>query len=175
MKHTILVLTAAVLGLSSCSQNARTSQNVKATADSVTTKAAEQAAPKSLFATLRIKHNIKAGDSVKLKFTVYNPTDSVKQFCKWHTPFEPLISKYLEIKDARGEEAAYQGAMAKRIMPPPASSYQSINPGDSLSIDVDVLKGYAVKKPGQYSIIYTGQGMSGLVVKDSVVFVYVKP
>jgi len=143
--------------------------------DSVTTKVIEQASPKTLFATLRIKNNIKAGDSVKLTFTVYNPTDSVKQFCKWHTPFEPLMSKYLEIKDTNGEEASYKGPMAKRMMPPPASSYQKINPGDSLSIAVDLLKGYAIQKPAQYSISYTGQGMSGLVVKDSVVFVYAKP
>jgi hypothetical protein len=175
MKHKFLVLTATVMALSSCSQNTRTSNNSNAKRDSLTTKTIEQASPKALFATLRIKDSIKAGDSVKLKFTVYNPTDSVRQFCKWHTPFEPLMSKYLEIKDATGEEAAYQGPMAKRMMPPPASSYQKINPGDSLSIEVDLLKGYAIQKPAQYSISYTGQGMSGLAVKDSVIFVYAKP
>ncbi|MGY0034924.1 protease [Pedobacter sp. NJ-S-72] len=158
MKHKLLVLTATVMSLASCSPNTRTSNNINVKDDSGTKKATEQVSPKMLFASLRIKSSIKAGDSVKLKFTVYNPTDSVKQFCKWHTPFEPLMSKYLEIKDTHGEEAAYRGAMAKRMMPPPASSYQKINPGDSLSIDVDLLKGYAIQKPAQYSISYTGQG-----------------
>ena len=50
-----------------------------------------------------------------------------------------------------------------------------INPGDESFYRVDLLKGYAIQKPAQYSISYTGQGMSGLVVKDSVIFVYAKP
>jgi len=170
MKQTIPGLIAAIMALSSCSQRTTTTNHVKVKENPVNTKVTEQALDKGLFATLKIKNEFKTGEPVKLKFTVYNSTDSVKEFCKWHTPFEPLMSKYLEIKEANGEEAAYQGPMAKRMMPPPASSYQKINPGDSLSVDVDLLKGYAVQKPGRYTLSYTGQGMSGLVVKDSVVF-----
>lgn len=175
MKSIIPLLSAAVIAFSSCSHQTSTSSARKVKEDAATNKAWKRPVGKSIYAVLQIKNTIKVGDSVKLKFTVYNPTDSVQQFCKWHTPFEPLISKYLDVKDANGEEANYQGAMAKRMMPPPASSYQKVNPGDSLSIEVDLLKGYAVKKPGKYAITYNGEGMSGLAVKDSVVFNYVKP
>lgn len=121
-----------------------------------------------------VNEKVNSGDPVNLKFTVYNHTDSIKQFCKWHTPFEPLMSKYLAVKDENGVEVAYQGPMAKRIMPPPADSYLKLNAGDSLSIDVDLLKAYAIKKAGRYSVVYTGQNMSGLVIKDSVAFEYGK-
>lgn len=173
MKNIIPILSAAVLILSSCSPTTRTSDTDVKT-DSTATTVVDSSAAKPLFAIMKINSTIKTGDSVKLKFTVYNTADSVQQFCKWHTPFEPLMSKYLDVKAENGEEAGYKGPMAKRIMPPPASSYVKVNPGDSLSIDVDVLKAYAINKPGKYSIVYNAQNMSGLIVKDSVVFVYGK-
>jgi hypothetical protein len=174
MKNIIPILSAAVLMLSSCSQSTRTTENDSIAVDSVTASAPDSSAAKPLFATMKINNVINAGDSVKMKFTVYNTADSVQHFCKWHTPFEPLISKYLDVKAADGEEAQYKGAMAKRIMPPPADSYIAVKPGDSLSVDVNLMKGYAITKPGTYSVSYVGQNMSGLVVKDSVVFTYGK-
>jgi len=164
MRKIIPILSAAVLLLSACSQNTRVPNS----------SATKPAAEKVFFARMHVDEKIKEGAGVSLKFTVYNHTDSVKQFCKWHTPFEPLISKYLDVKDESGAEVGYQGPMAKRMMPPPAESYLKLNPGDSLSIDVDVLKAYPIKKAGKYSIVYTGQNMSGLVVKDSLVFEYGK-
>lgn len=171
MKNIIPILSAAILMLSSCSPSTRTADS-DAKTDSTATTVADSAAAKPLFATMKINSSIKTGDSVKLKFTVYNTADSVQHFCKWHTPFEPLMSKYLDVKAENGEEASYKGPMAKRMMPPPADSYVKVNPGDSLSVDVDVLKAYAITKPGKYSIRYNAQNMSGLIVKDSVVFVY---
>jgi len=175
MKNIIPILSAAMLMLSSCSQSTRTAESTTTTTDSVTTTTTDSSAAKPLFATMKIKDMINTGDSVLMKFTVYNTADSVQHFCKWHTPFEPLMSKYLDIKPATGEEVNYKGAMAKRIMPPPADSYIAVKPGDSLSVNVDLLKGYAITKPGKYSITYVAQNMSGLIVKDSVSFVYGKP
>lgn len=174
MKNIIPILSAAVLMLSSCSPSTRATDGTVQTDTTAGIDSAKTTA-QPLFAVMKINSTIKAGDSVKLKFTVYNTADSVQQFCKWHTPFEPLISKYLDVKAENGEEANYRGAMAKRIMPPPADSYIKVKPGDSLSVDVDLLKGYAITKPGKYSISYNAQQMSGLVVKDSVVFVYGQP
>lgn len=127
---------------------------------------------KDLTALLSIKDTIRAGDSVILNFAVYNKTDSVKQFLKWQTPFEPLLSKYLDIKNEQGEKLQYKGAMAKRMMPPPAAAYLSLNPKDSLSARVDILKGYSLTKPGKYTITYTSENVSGLKVPQSVSFIY---
>ena len=127
---------------------------------------------KPLFAEMQIAKTIKIGEPMLLKFTVYNQADSTQQFCKWHTPFEPLLSKYLEIKDEQGVEMLYRGAMAKRIMPPPAESYIMVNKKDSVSATVDLLKAFAITRPSKYTITYTGQDMSGVLVTKSAVFVY---
>jgi hypothetical protein len=172
MKNYQLLL-IALLSFSSCSQETGTAKTV-ASQDSVTKRNNEDTAKTTLFATMQIKDTIKTGEVVQLKFTVYNATGSVQQFCKWHTPFEPLMSKYLEVKDESGEEAAYLGAMARRMMPPPESSYIKVNLKDRLSADVDLLKAYGITKPSKYTITYVGQNMSGLEVEKSVSFVYVK-
>jgi hypothetical protein len=127
-----------------------------------------------LFAEMQIENTIKIGQPLILKFTVYNPAVSTQQFCKWHTPFEPLMSKYLEIKDENGVEMMYRGAMAKRIMPPPESSYIKVSKNDSISATVDLLKAFEITNPSTYTITYTGQDMSGVIVKKSTVFTYTR-
>jgi hypothetical protein len=170
MKNYKIILSATLLTLSACSVNH--TKNTSAGSDSAKNQSPVPAASTSLFAKMQIKATIKISEPVELKFTVYNDADTARQFCKWHTPFEQLMSKYLDVKDATGQEMLYKGAMAKRIMPPPASSYIKVNPKDSLSTTVDLLKAYDISKPSKYTIIYVGQNMSGLTVKDSVEFVY---
>ncbi|RYE20302.1 MAG: protease [Sphingobacteriales bacterium] len=164
----ILILSAVLLTLASCGVN---NKNNSTATDTTGT---DTLAPKVLTAKMYINDTIKVGEPVQLKFTVYNTTDTVMQFCKWHTPFEPPMSKYLDIKNAAGEEVNYKGAMAKRIMPPPADSYLELAAADSVTTYADLLRSYAIDKPARYTIVYNSQNMSGLVVSDSVSFVYVK-
>lgn len=168
----ISLSTALVFALSSCGINNNSTQNGASATDSLAV--VDSAATQGLFAKMSLKDTIKAGEAVELKFTVYNNADTTQHFCKWHTPFEPFISKYLDIKSESGEEVNYKGAMAKRMMPPPASSYMAVNAKDSLSTGIDLLKGYDLSKPARYTITYVGQNMSGLIVKDSISFVYAK-
>jgi len=161
---------AAIAALSSCSVGSHTSQTDKT--DSLTAATKPDSTSKELTAVMSMPGTVKLGDSVILKFTVMNYTDSVQRFCKWHTPFEPLMSKYLDVKNDKGEEMAYQGAMAKRMMPPPESSYLSLKPQDSVTAKADLIKAYAIKAPGKYTVTYVGENMSGLKVKDSISFVY---
>ncbi|MDP9076285.1 MAG: protease, partial [Bacteroidota bacterium] len=93
----LFYLPAAVLIMIAASCSMR-SASVKANPKGGTTTATA----KALFATMQISDTVKAGDPVELNFTVYNRTDSVKKFLKWQTPFEPLMSKYLDIKNERG-------------------------------------------------------------------------
>lgn len=169
MKNSLLVL--AALTLASCSQSTR---NTEATAAVDSLKLDTLATTSPLYAKMTIAPVIKAGEAIQMRFTVYNDADSIQQFCKWHTPFEPLLSKYLDITDESGEEALYKGAMAKRMMPPPADSYVKVKPKDSLSVLVDISKGYTISKPSVYKLKYNAQNMSGLIVKDSLSFAYGK-
>ena len=162
------------MSLLSCGISNNTEHNSVDTANSSAPVTIESNVEKALFAKMSLKDTVKVGELVELKFTVYNNADSAQVFCKWHSPFEPFISKYLDIKSDTGEEVDYKGAMAKRIMPPPADSYISVKAKDSVSTTVDLLKGYEISKPARYTVIYVGQNMSGLIVKDSISFVYAK-
>jgi len=114
---------------------------------------------------LSLPATVRTGSPVMLTFTVKNNTGKALSFCKWHTPFEGaggFMAAYLDITDANGENAQYRGVMAKRIMPPPAEAYIKVPAHDSVTTTVDILKGYAVTKPGQYKVVYQAGGMSGL-------------
>ena len=139
-------------------------------ADSLQSAPKEDTASAGLAATLRVPPVAEGRDSLMVTFTVTNNGKEPLRFCKWHTPFEPLMSKYLDVANERGEEADYRGAMAKRIMPPPADSYVTVNPADSLTTSFDLLKGYAVTKPGTYTIRYSGGEISGLKESNTVTF-----
>lgn len=126
----------------------------------------------SLYLVLGIKDIIKTGEKATLKFTVHNDQSIEKSFCKWHTPFEPLMSKYLDIKDESGNEVPYKGPMAKRIMPPPADSYIAIKPKEVLSSEVDLLKAYQLEAGKKYSVSYNSSGISGIKATNTVTFRY---
>jgi hypothetical protein len=166
------ILAIALLALSSC--GVRSGEKTTEKSDSTTSLTDTAATRDKLIAEISVKDTVKAGDSILLKFTVKNNSADTARFCKWHTPFEPLMSKYLDIKDENGNEVSYKGAMAKRIMPPPANSYITLKAKDSLSVTADLLKAYAIDKPAKYTLTYNSTGISGLKVKKSVTFVYIK-
>ena len=163
MKRLIYALPALlVLAISSC--GSATHQNdEKPAIDSVSVQSQTDT---SLTAKMFVQQVATDSSQIELTFTVYNQTDRTRSFCKWHTPFEPLMSKYLDITSDTGEEVLYKGPMAKRIMPPPASSYVSVKPGDSLRVQVDLLTAYDLKKAKTYHIGYNSERISGLKVND---------
>lgn len=167
MKNTIIIASICLV-LSACGSSSSLSEN-GSDKDSTVKDSLIQVKDTSITGKMTAPEMAKVGDSVKIRFAVYNNTDSTRTFCKWHTPFEPLISKYLDITSDKGLEVSYKGAMAKRIMPPPADSYVSLKSGDSLVAEINVLKGYDISKPDKYTIKYNASNMSGIVVKDSIV------
>lgn len=173
MKNLKLIIPAFAVLFAACSQSQKTvsSEDV---IDNTSVTVSDTIKSDSLTAVMRINNIVKQGSPVKLKFTVVNNSDSAKSFCKWHTPFEPFISKYLDITDAHGVDVAYKGAMAKRIMPPPADSYISVKSKDSVSSEVDLLQAYDLKPGNKYTLSYNGSTMSGIVIKDKVSFNFEK-
>ncbi|SIN84738.1 hypothetical protein [Chitinophaga niabensis] len=115
-----------------------------------------------LITEISVPETVKAGNPVPLKFTVRNPASKELKFCKWHTPFEGFMAMFLDITDTSGAHVQYRGAMAKRIMPPPEEAYIKVPAGDSVSVEIDLLKGYQLTAPGKYKIVYQAGGMSGL-------------
>ncbi|MGY4386166.1 hypothetical protein ACVWYN_003216 [Pedobacter sp. UYP24] len=162
-KIKLLFSATIVFAFAACSQSSRNTEATNIKSDSITVKS-----DTALIGKIYAKPTQKIGNPFELIFTVYNHTDSAMKFCKWHTPFEPLMSKYLDIVMENGKEASYKGPMAKRIMPPPADSYISIAPGDSLSVKTDLLKAYSFNKPGKYKILYNSSATSGIQITDSI-------
>ncbi|WP_293304035.1 protease [Pedobacter sp. UBA5917] len=167
MKNIRLIIPALLVLFSACSEATRNTAKSESSAEATSTAKTD-----SLEAKIKVNGNVAPGDPLLLRFVVYNNTDSTKSFCIWHTPFEPLMSSYLSITNEKGEEAQYKGAMAKRVMPPPATSYSKVNAGDSLVANADLLKAYDLKKGSSYKVVYTGGNMSGLVSKDTITFIY---
>lgn len=109
----------------------------------------------------------KLGGPINMRFSVYNNSDTVAKFCIWHTPFEKLSSKYLDVNLEDYTPVDYKGAMAKRMMPPPADSYRKLNAGDSTSADFNLADAYHITKAGNYTIKYNSATVSGIVMTDS--------
>lgn len=168
MKYALVAAIAVLFLASSCGLNNTASTSLTDTASAPSTTEIG----KGLYVTMRICDTIRTGQPLELLFMVKNTTDTTIRFLKWDTPFEPLVSKYLDIVDAKGHQMDYRGAMAKKMMPPPAESYITVPPGDSLSAVVNLLDAYAITEPSQYTLVYVGGNMSGLVARDSVTFVY---
>lgn len=171
MKNSYSVLALFLIALSSCGVS-----NTNSTGDTGTdtSQQADQdmKSDAGLQGFMQIRDTITIGEPLSLKFVVRNTSDTTLQFLKWETPFEPLLGKYLDVKDADGTQVNYRGAMAKRAMPPSAESYIKVGPKDSLVANVNLLEGYAITRASKYTILYVAQGMSGITVKDSVSFVY---
>ena len=167
MKRTtnfLLILLTVVIA--SCGARQENAQEKEKVTDNPSPK-------KEFYAEMNIVDTIKVGEPVELSFKVYNGTDTTATFLKWQTPFEPLLSKYLDIKDEQGNEVPYIGAMAKRMMPPPADAYLKVAPKDSLSAKVNILKGYALEKAGKYTITFSSSEMSGVKISGPVTFNYI--
>lgn len=124
----------------------------------------------SLYVVLAVKDITAKGKKADLKFIVRNDNSRGKSFCKWHTPYEPLMSKYFDITDEQGNEVSYTGPMAKRATPPPAESYLVVNPQDTIVTNVNLLKGYALIEGKTYIVSYNSSSISGLRATNTVKF-----
>ena len=150
-----LFLAGAII--TGCQETSNTATPVDST-DSTKTETLKPAKLQTRLGTVNQAHT---KDSATISFTVINDADSVLQFCKWETPFEPRLGKFLEVTDSLGTEASFMGAMARRVMPPPAEAYISVPAHDSVSTLYNLAKNYSVSK-GTYTVKYTGGGVSGL-------------
>jgi hypothetical protein len=91
------------------------------------------------------------------------------RFVKWENPFEPRLGKYFEIIDAKGNEAVFKGAMARRVMPPPANAYIIVKSHDKISTRINLADNYDLNSR-HYKLRYVGSGISGLQTNKTVKF-----
>lgn len=162
---TSTLLLVAVISMAACQTSKKSSENK----DTIS-KETELSFVKdtSLVAQLSVPDSLSLYDSILLHFTVFNPTEDTLRFTKYHTPFEGFLNNFLTIKDTNGNEVTYIGPMAKRVMPPISESYMTVAPHDSLSVNIDLRKGYRFEKKGTYTIQYNGGNVSGIADGEGV-------
>lgn len=160
----------SIIAFSSCQQpqtsqtaQSDSTQQVVDTAAVAATTAADTSSAAVLETVMSAPEKAKAGKPILLKFTVTNNTDKEESFCKWHTPFEQRwMNNFFDVTDAKGEPVQYKGAMAKRMMPPPADAYVKVPAKGSVNAEIDLATGYNITAPGTYKVVYNGEGVSGL-------------
>lgn len=91
-----------------------------------------------------------------------NDPSNAYYILKWHTPLEGFRNNFLKVY-CNGEELPYEGIMAKRGDPDPAS-YDLVLPGASVSGSVYLEEAYNLSKPGKYRIELNTSLMD--VIKD---------
>ncbi|HWV71913.1 MAG TPA: hypothetical protein VN040_09370 [Pseudosphingobacterium sp.] len=154
-----LLLVAVISVMAACQTSKKSSENKDTTSKETASSSVKDT---SLVAQLSVPGSLGLHDSIPLHFNVFNPTEDTLRFTKYHTPFEGFLNNFLTIKDTDGNEVTYIGPMAKRIMPPVPESYVTIAPHDSLSVNIDLRKGYRFEKKGTYTIQYNGGNVSGM-------------
>jgi hypothetical protein len=93
------------------------------------------------------------GEQVNLKFQLHNPTDRALYVLTWYTPLEAITGEILSV--TRGSaKVPYQGMLVKRG-DPTRDEYIVIEPGETVSAEVDLRAGYDLSTPGTYRVQFT--------------------
>jgi peptidyl-Lys metalloendopeptidase len=114
---------------------------------------------------LMVELTAEAGTTVSM--TVSNTTGARKIFCTYHTPFEGIRNEIFEVTNAGGDEIPYAGMMAKRAAPGP-EDYVTLANGAFESAEVDLTDGYDLETPGDYTVKFAGNMISGLEESNEV-------
>jgi len=114
-----------------------------------------------LQATIEVPATLSSGEAVNLKFTLINNTDARLHVLKWYTPLEGIAGKIFRV-ERDGQAIPYQDILAKRAAPPP-EAYVSLEPGKSVSAEVDLATAYDFSEAGEYTIEFLSPSISHVV------------
>ncbi len=112
----------------------------------------------NLEATVEVPATLTSGDVVKLRFTLTNNTDTRLYILKWYTPLEGIMGKIFRV-ERDGQVIPYQGILATRVAPT-AEAYVLLEPGESVSAEVDLATAYDFSQAGEYTIEFLSPSIS---------------
>jgi peptidyl-Lys metalloendopeptidase len=146
----------------------RFSRWIGAVALAVCASGALAASGEGLMVRLSTAAPVLRGDvDVMVNVTVTNTTRSAINVLRWELPAQRHQSPLFRIS-RDGQAVAYLGALVKRAEPT-ATDYVRIEPGSTLSYDVELTSGYDLAQSGTYTIEYTSMGATaaGMVALQS--------
>lgn len=102
-----------------------------------------------------VAERAEAEEPVTVRFTLTNTTSAPITVLKWHTPLEGFNSDMFVV-ERDGRRVPYVGREVKRGAPGP-EDYVTIEPGQSVSADLDLSEGYALAERGRYQAQYRSE------------------
>jgi peptidyl-Lys metalloendopeptidase len=118
-----------------------------------------------LEAKLEIKQAVARGAAVQVQFTLTNHADEALRVLDWYTPLEGFAGDIFDV-ERDGERVPYRGILAKRSVPGP-DEYVTLEPGESVSAEVNLAEGYDLGTPGDYAVQYRSPEISQVVSKSA--------
>jgi hypothetical protein len=107
-------------------------------------------ATNDLEARLELPASLPNGERVPLRFTLYNRSDEKLYLLRWFTPLEDSLSEVFSVR-MDGERVYFRGWLAGRGDPSPAD-YVAIEPGDSVTTEIELARFYRFADPGRYEV-----------------------
>ena len=118
-----------------------------------------------LVASLDLPDTIPANKPVTLKFTLQNRSDKALYFLKWYTPLEGISGKIFRV-ERDGQAIPYEGILAMRAAPS-SEAYIHLEPGESVSAEVDLANAYDFSQPGKYKIAFLSPNISHIAYSQT--------
>ncbi len=116
------------------------------------------ATQQGLHAILEIPEHLPLGEKINLKFTLKNNSDTPLYILNWYTPLEGIGGEIFRVT-YNGQPIPYKGILAYRA-PPTKDVYVLLNPGESVSADVDLAPSYEFDQAGVYKIEFISPRIS---------------
>lgn len=123
------------------------------------TPAETAVAPRTeLSATLEAPSSLPSGEAVRLRFTLTNNSDVDLYILKWYTPLEGIFGEIFRV-ERDGQAIPYEGPLVMRGDPLP-ENYVLLEPGASVSAEVDLATVYDFSQAGEYTIEFLSPRIS---------------
>ncbi len=118
-----------------------------------------------LSATLEVPSPLSSGEAVRLRFTLTNHSPEKLYVLTWYTPLEGILGEIFRVK-RDGQLLSYEGPLVMRGDPLP-ENYVLLDPGASVSAEVDLATAYDFSQAGEYTIEFLSPRISHVAKTES--------
>jgi len=125
---------------------------------STPTAPAVEPSPPGLSATLEAPSSLPDGEAVPVTFTLTNHSPGRLYVLTWYMPLEGIFGEIFRV-ECDGQPIPYEGPLVLRGAPLP-EDYVLLDPGASVSADVDLATAYDFSQAGEYTIEFLSPRIS---------------
>ncbi|MCP3102193.1 protease [Myxococcus sp. K15C18031901] len=153
----LLAMAVAGAGCASKREETRAEPQAPQETEAAESPSTNEASPMAarLSCAMKVPSRFVAGGPVQVSFSVTNTSSQPLYVLTWNTPLEGRILNDMFEVSRDGVELPYQGPMVKRA-PPTADSYVTVEPGATVTREVDISQAYGATTPGAYTITFRG-------------------